>query len=325
MNRIDRLVATLIHLQSKRIVKAEEIANRFEISVRTVYRDIRALEEAGVPIGAEPGVGYFIAEGYHLPPVIFSKQEAAALLTGEKLLEKLSDSSISQPYGAAMKKIRAVLRGNEKEYLEKLDSSIVVYKQLKHPEGFPNHFVADIQDALAHQRVLEVEYFSFHNNKTSVRKIEPHGLCFYSGHWHLIGWCRLRHDFRDFRTDRIKSMHTTDEFFEKEAFDGLQHHFETFMKPKNVEKVVIRFTNNMLRFVGEQKYYFGFVDEKRDEETTDMTFMCVVSEGLASWLLGFGNEVTPLFPESLKELTKKMAAEVYTHYHSKISEPVLAG
>jgi predicted DNA-binding transcriptional regulator YafY len=320
MNRIDRLIATLIHLQSKRVVKAEEIANRFEISIRTVYRDIRALEEAGVPIGAEAGVGYFIAEGYHLPPVIFTKQEAAALLTGEKLLEKLADTSISVPYAAAMKKIRSVLRGNEKEYLEKLDSSIVVYKQIKQPEGFPNHFVADIQDALAHQKVLEVEYYSFHNHKTAVRKIEPHGLCFYSGHWHLIGWCRLRNDFRDFRTDRIRSMHTTDEHFKKTEHDALEQHFNQFIKPKNVEKIMVRFDNEAVKFVGEQKYYFGFVDEIRNEEYTDMTFLCGTTEGMASWLLAYGSKATPIYPESLKELTKKMAAEVYAHYHSDVSE-----
>jgi predicted DNA-binding transcriptional regulator YafY len=322
MNRIDRLVATLIHLQSKRVVKAEEIANRFDISIRTVYRDIRALEEAGVPIGAEAGLGYFIAEGYNLPPVIFSKQEAAALLTGEKMIEKMTDSSIAEPFAAAMKKIRSVLRGTEKDYLEKLDASITVYRHRSQPEGFPNHFVADIQDALAHQKVLEVEYFSFHNNKTAVRQIEPHGLCFYGGHWHLIGWCRLRNDFRDFRTDRIKSMHTTEELFKKSSHDALQQHFDNFMKPKNVERIVIRFDNEVVRFLGEQKYYFGFVEEVRHEDYTDVTFLCQVSEGIASWMLSFGSRATPLYPQKLKEIVKKHAADVYYHYHNRVEEPV---
>ena len=119
MNRIDRLVATLIHLQSKRGGKAEEIAKRFEISLRTVYRDIRALEEAGVPIGAEAGLGYFIIDGYQLPPVMFTREEAAALLTGEKLLEKLTDKSLATNYSTAMKKVRAVMKTTDKEFLEK--------------------------------------------------------------------------------------------------------------------------------------------------------------------------------------------------------------
>lgn len=89
MNRIDRLSAILIQLQSKKIVRAQEIADRFEISLRTVYRDIRALEEAGVPIGAEAGIGYFLMEGYNLPPVRFSKEEAGSILMATKLAEKI--------------------------------------------------------------------------------------------------------------------------------------------------------------------------------------------------------------------------------------------
>ena len=90
MNRIDRLTAILIQLQTKKVVKAQEIADRFNISLRTVYRDIRALEEAGVHIGAEAGIGYFL-ENYHLPPVMFTTEEASALMLGAKLIEKMSD------------------------------------------------------------------------------------------------------------------------------------------------------------------------------------------------------------------------------------------
>src|ERR1700710_276817 len=126
MNRIDRISAILIQLQSRRVVKAGDIAERFNISLRTVYRDIRTLEEAGIPLIGEAGVGYSIMDGYRLPPVMFTKEEATAFLTAEKLVEKLTDNATKKNYGTAMLKVKAVLRLSEKDYLEDMEQHIEV-------------------------------------------------------------------------------------------------------------------------------------------------------------------------------------------------------
>ena len=102
MNRIDRLTAIIIYLQGHQRVTVEEMANRYDISERTVYRDLSALHEAGVPIGSEPGEGYFIVKGYHLPPVMFDKEEAAALLAGERLMQKWSNTALGESYLSAL-------------------------------------------------------------------------------------------------------------------------------------------------------------------------------------------------------------------------------
>src|ERR1700728_2259110 len=128
MNRIDRVSAILIQLQSRRVVKASDIAERFNISLRTVYRDVRTLEEAGIPIIGEAGVGYSIMDGYRLPPVTFTKEEATAFLTAEKFVEKLTDASTVANHKSAMYKIRAILRTAEKNLLEEIDNSIAVLK-----------------------------------------------------------------------------------------------------------------------------------------------------------------------------------------------------
>src|SRR4051812_37780918 len=130
MNRIDRLSAILIQLQSKRLVKAQDIADKFSISLRTVYRDIRALEEAGVPVIGEAGIGYRLMDGYKLPPVMFNEDEASALLTAGKLMQSMSDKNSSKHYISALDKIKAVLRLPEKDHLEEIDNHIAV---VSHP------------------------------------------------------------------------------------------------------------------------------------------------------------------------------------------------
>src|SRR6478752_2689172 len=126
MNRFDRIIAIFIQLQSKRVITAQEIADRFEVSLRTIYRDIRSLEEAGLPIVSEVGVGYSMMDGYRLPPVMFSKEEALTFITAEKLMDRFTDYSLNKDYKAAMYKIRAVLRSAEKDYIEEIENQIAV-------------------------------------------------------------------------------------------------------------------------------------------------------------------------------------------------------
>src|SRR6478736_5222842 len=130
MNRIDRLSAIIIQLQSHRLIKAQQIADKFSISLRTVYRDIHALQEAGVPVIGEAGTGYSLMEGYKLPPVMFSQDEATALLTAAKLMQSKTDANSVQHYTAALDKIKAVLRGAEKDHIEEIDERIAV---VQHP------------------------------------------------------------------------------------------------------------------------------------------------------------------------------------------------
>src|SRR5690606_5312424 len=117
-----------IQLQSKRIVKAQELADRFGVSLRTIYRDIRSLEQAGVPIFGEAGAGYSIVDGYRLPPVLFTHEEAMSFLGAQKLMGKFMDRRLQEHYETALYKIKAVLRMSEKDSLSDIESKIVVAK-----------------------------------------------------------------------------------------------------------------------------------------------------------------------------------------------------
>ena len=244
MNRIDRLTAILIHLQTKRVVKAEEIADRFEMSLRTVYRDVKALMEAGVPIGSEAGKGYFIVDGYHLPPVMFTQDEASAMLLAGKLVEKMTDKSIKTAFESALLKIKAVLSDSGKDHLEDLYSHIEVLRSPREEYQFPNNFLTDIQRAVVEKEVVHLEYFS-NNDELTSRDIEPIGLFHYGAAWHLIGWCRLRNGYRDFRADRIKNLTWPGIKFDSRNLLSLQEYLTTVVQGnREVEKVTVLFDAN---------------------------------------------------------------------------------
>lgn len=211
MNRIDRLMGILTILQSRKFVPAERIADRFSISIRTVYRDIKALTEIGVPVSFENGRGYFIVQGYFLPPVSFTNEEANALILMSAVVQRFSDGSIKKHYENALNKVTAVLRGPEKDKAEQLQEQIKMFI----PENCPGNssqnnyeYLTTLQNAIASQTILELHYKNV-NEEVSKREVEAVGLIFYSFNWHLIGWCHIRNDYRDFRVSRILKVRNT--------------------------------------------------------------------------------------------------------------------
>ena len=212
MNRIDRLLGILTLLQSKKFVPAEKISEKFKISIRTVYRDVKALCELGIPVSFEPNRGYFVVQGYFLPPVSFSSEEANALLLSESLVYGFADKSIQKHYSTALSKIKAVLRSKEKDKLETLNKSIRMQMHPKLQQDF--EYLSIIQHAIAEKTVLEIDYKNL-KDEISKRCIEPIGLIFYAFNWHLIGWCQMRNDYRDFKVARILKLRNTNEPFKK--------------------------------------------------------------------------------------------------------------
>ena len=209
MNRLDRITAILIQLQTKRIVTSGEIAERFEISKRTVYRDIKTLQLAGVPIGAEEGKGYFIVDGYKLPPVMFTKEEAYAMVSIERILNTLNEESLKKHYTNALHKIKSVLKQTEKDKIEYLDSKIGLF----HWKAPASNHLTEVQSAITDHFVLNLMYHSGSKNETTNRTVLPYGLFFNGLSWYVIGYCKLRKDIREFRMDRIVSLEITDDTF----------------------------------------------------------------------------------------------------------------
>lgn len=211
--RLTRLTSILIQLQSKRLLTANELAEKFEISKRTIYRDIRTLEQAGVPVLTEEGKGYTLMEGYRIPPVMFTENEANALITAEQLVRKNKDASLVKDYTDAIHKIKAVLRNNTKDKANLLSERILSAQNLENSRTSNN--LSILQLALTNFNLVQIHYYSPYNDETTQRTIEPFAIYTTQENWLLIAFCRLRKDYRSFRLDRIKSLLVLTDSFEK--------------------------------------------------------------------------------------------------------------
>lgn len=319
MNRLERITAILLLLQSRKKITAQYLATHFQTSVRTIYRDVRVLEEAGVPIGAEAGVGYFLAEGYSLPPVMFTKQEAAALITGEKLVQQFADISVNKHFASALTKVRAVLRSTEKDYVETLEQNITVYRMRSNNQAFdefPNSFMSEIQTALVNKQVIELEYFAQHSNSTNKRTIESIGLSFINGYWHLFAWCRLRKEPRDFRVDRIKQLNLLAEKYSTKHHPSLETMAKSFFEPNEMQRIVLHVKADGYSQLGDLKYYLGLVDEVKYAKYHEMVFYYAPLTQFAKWMLMWGDLVTIVEPKELKALVVKQTQTLAKLYLS---------
>lgn len=208
--RLSRLTAMLTQLQTKRLLTASELSKKFSVSVRTIYRDIKALEQAGVPILTEEGKGYTLMEGYKIPPVTFTESQANALILAEQLVLKNKDASFVKDYSEAIDKIKAVLRPSEKDKANLL-ADRTRFEQNIHRERNSNN-LSELQFALTNFLLTKIDY-SDEANQTTNRLIEPFALLSTQENWLMVAWCHLRKDFRYFRLDRIKKLEILTEKF----------------------------------------------------------------------------------------------------------------
>ena len=310
MNRFNRVTAIFIQLQSKKIVRAKDIADRFNVSIRTVYRDIQTLIEAGVPIGSEAGAGYYLADGYRLPPVMFTKEEVTAFLTAEKLIEKFTDSSIDSNFKSGMMKIRAILKSTEKEMLESIEENIEVLSSKPRLENSKNsNHIQAIIESILERKTLKIRYHTFSSNEIKDRNIEPIGIFFSTSYWHTIAFCELRQDYRDFRLDRILNITKTDKTFKKEH-PSIKDYLGKITREQNLVTIVIRVDKDVAQFLTEQKYYNGFVNEQLIGDKVQMTFLTSSTEYFVRWFLMFADKADIVSPDSLKIMLNKKLSEI---------------
>lgn len=304
MNKLDRISALLVQLQSRPIVKATDMAERFDVSVRTIYRDMRTLSEAGVPICGNSGIGYSLVEGYRLPSLMFTKEEAIAFLTAEKIIEQLTDAQNSNFFRQGMDKIRAALRTVDKNYLHNMDDSIAIYKSRKIQESLPNLLqilLSSINDKL----IVEIDYTNA-DGGNSQRDLEAVGITYSYPSWYLSAWCHLRKEYRMFRLDRIGNIKITDRGYTKNH-PSLESLLVEVDSPKSLSEVVLHTTKETARYNVDKSYFMGLTEEKElADGLIEQTYMTYSFEPLARWVLANADTTSVVSPDGVKDIIKQI-------------------
>lgn len=318
MNRTDRLLAIVLELQGKGRQRAEDLAATFETSKRTIYRDVLALGEAGVPIVSIPGQGYSLMKGYFLPPLSFTTDEATMLLLGSDLMAQNFDAQYRAAAQSASRKIEGVLPDKLRDEVHYLQNSIVFIAGTPDtPES--EHRVTLLQQlrrAIIQRTTVRFCYHARHaregRGEQTTREANPYGLIHFPSGWHMVAYCHLRQDTRNFRLDRIDRLELLPQTFQRPAGYVMHHDPEREREARSIT-VRVLFDVGIARWVQETRSYYVTHEEETPEGLL-VTLQVRQESEIMHWLLSWGQHVRILEPESLRSRLVEEAEGMLRNY-----------
>lgn len=315
MNRTDRLLAIMLELQARRYTRAEDLAAQFEVSVRTIYRDVLALDEAGVPVIATPGYGYSLAPGYFLPPLMLTPDEAGMLLLGAAFVAEQVDAPYKQAVETARKKIEKLLPDATRHEVEFLLDSFRFTSRPRVQDPALLARMAVVRRAIVEREVLHLGYHARHG-EPGERDVEPHGLVHIEGTWIMTAYCRVRADRRAFRLDRMDLVTPTGEHFAR------RREFTVRQAPpiQHGAEVRVLVASDAARWVRET-LPFSFVREEAHPAGMLLVFAPQDLRDLLPWLLSWGAAVQVLAPAAMQAQVREAAravARLYAEDEAKV-------
>ena len=313
MNRTERLFALVLLLQNRPNMSSRDLADHFGVSRRTVFRDLRALTESGVPLTYAEEGGYEILEGYQLPPLMLTAREAATLLMGTEFMKLQSDASIRTDADQVGLKIRSVLPREVREYIDRLREKTVldpywIHAAQEEAEADEGRWYK-LSEAVARERRVIMSYYVESRGETTRRTVDPLGLVYYTDHWNLIAYDHLRGEVRNFRLDRIETMHVLSEGFERpEGFD-LVRHLEARGVRQSTREIALTFKEEVYRRA-KQGIPARLDAEQRSDGEVTVSFRFDKLDYVANWLLRFGTDVRVEEPAELRGLLRDLGQAV---------------
>ena len=307
MNRTDRLLAIVLELQGKGRQRAEDLAATFETSKRTIYRDIQALGEAGVPLISVPGRGYSLMKGYFLPPLSFTTDEATMLLLGSDFTAQNFDAQYRSAAQSASRKIESVLSEKLRDEVRYLQDSILFISSGSTEDITETEMVRQLRRAIIERATVRFCYHTRYvrngQRMQQTREADPYGLVHYANAWHLVAYCHLRQDIRNFRLDRMENLELLSRTFQRPTDFKMQQR-----RQEEAQRVVVRalFDQEVARWVRESRSYFTVAEEESAQGLL-VTFQVRQESEILQWLLSWGRHVQVLEPESLRSMIAEEA------------------
>ena len=313
--KIDRLVSIIMLLLDRGRIGAQELAELFEVSPCTVYRDIDVINLAGIPIRSTPGVGggFEIMPEYKLDHKVFSTTDLTAILVG---LSGLSDVVRGDELAGALAKVKSVIPANRAQEIELKANQIRIDASPWMGSGNIQPYLEVIKTALQESRLLAFDYIAHHGKKTA-RIVEPYQLVLKSSHWYLQGYCRTRKDFRLFRLSRMANLQMREETFTPRPFQEPQLEFAGVLETMQT-RITIRIHKSVMDRVLDYCTYDDVSPEV--DEHYIVSFPFVENDYHYDILLGFGAQCECLGPPHIRAEMKRKVQEIAALYAPKPRE-----
>lgn len=307
--KIDRLVSIIMILLDKKRIGAQELADLFEVSPRTIYRDIDTINMAGIPVRSTPGVGggFEIMQAYKIDKNVFSAEDLSALLMG---LSSLSSIVRGDEVVHALVKVKSFIPAERAKDIEFKVNQIYIDLSQWIGNGSMGPYLETIKSALEENRLLMFEYVAHHGNKT-IRTVEPCQLVLKGSHWYLHGYCSIRNDFRLFRISRMSNLKILDETFTPRKYEKPILDFSEILETMQI-KIKIRIHKSIMDRVLDYCTYEAFLPDGDEHYIVDFPF--VENDYYYDILLGFGNKCECLEPLHIRKNIRRKIHDIAVIY-----------
>lgn len=310
--KVDRLMSIVLILLDKERISAQELADMFEVSLRTIYRDIDAIDLAGVPIRSTSGVGggFEIMPNYKIDKKVFSTADLSAILMG---LSSLSNMIQGDELMNALAKIKSFIPADRAKEIELKVNQICINLSQWMGNNNIQSYLEIIKIALQESKLLAFEYIAHHGNK-SARTVEPYQLVLKGSHWYLHGYCYNRSDFRLFRLSRMSSLQKEEETFISRDYQKPQLEFADILETMQTE-IKIRIHKSIMDRVLDYCSYENFSPDGVEHYIVSFPF--VENEYHYDILLSFGDKCECLEPLHIREKMKCRIYDIVSIYESQ--------